>query len=305
MRKPWMYLAAVSVLVVAACSNQQFSLPPVGASANGERLPGKIIWHDLLTSDPRASQAFYGELFGWEYESMPNGINYVLIRHRGKLIGGMVDHTRLPGKVEHSQWVVAMSVVNIEQQAKLVEVAGGTVLTPPTSLGERGRIAVVADPGQALLALLETTGGDPADADGPPATGDFLWHELWTDKVGRSSRFYSGLAALDEEALALEGPDEAIEYRLFTGQDRPRFGVRSKPAPEMSAMWVSYLRVADEAALNAMLARVKPLGGEVLVPATQRPRGGIVAIIAGPSGEGIALQVWPEKSQVRAQEGEG
>jgi predicted enzyme related to lactoylglutathione lyase len=297
-----MFPAVVCVLAVSACSTQEFSLPPVGASSGGERLPGKIIWHDLLTSDPGASQVFYSELFGWEYEPMPGGINYTLIRHHGELIGGMVDHTRLPGKLEHSQWVVAMSVVDIEQQAELVRVAGGTVLTPPTSLGERGRIAVVSDPGQALLALLETSGGDPSDASGTPGTGDFLWHELWTDKVGRSSRFYSSLAALDEEVLTLEGPDEAFEYRLFSGQDKPRFGVRPKPASEMSAMWVSYLRVADEAALNALLARVEPLGGEVLVPATVRPGGGMVAIIAGPSGAGVALQVWPEESSLRAQE---
>ena len=63
-------------------------------------------------------------------------------------------------------------------------------------------------------------------------------------------------------------------------------------------MWVSYLRVMDAAQLNAILARVEPLGGNILVPATERPGGGVVAVIAGPSGAGIALQTWDENQTI-------
>jgi predicted enzyme related to lactoylglutathione lyase len=57
-------------------------------------------------------------------------------------------------------------------------------------------------------------------------------------------------------------------------------------------LWVSYLRVADEASLDAILARVEPLGGRILMPATARPAGGMLAVVADPSGAGIALQTW-------------
>jgi len=60
-------------------------------------------------------------------------------------------------------------------------------------------------------------------------------------------------------------------------------------------MWVSYLRVANASALDAILEQVEPLGGRILFPATERPGGGVVAVIAGPSGAGIALQTWDDK----------
>jgi predicted enzyme related to lactoylglutathione lyase len=56
---------------------------------------------------------------------------------------------------------------------------------------------------------------------------------------------------------------------------------------------VNYLRVADLAALEAILERVEDLGGRVLQPATARPAGGYLAVLQGPSGAGIALQTWP------------
>ncbi|HYT25105.1 MAG TPA: VOC family protein, partial [Actinomycetota bacterium] len=30
--------------------------------------PGTPSWVDLMTSDPEGARAFYGELFGWEFE---------------------------------------------------------------------------------------------------------------------------------------------------------------------------------------------------------------------------------------------
>ncbi|MDH3820904.1 MAG: hypothetical protein OEU59_07255, partial [Gammaproteobacteria bacterium] len=90
-------LANVVLLFVAACASMNINLPPVTDAPTGERLPGKIIWRDLLTNDPAASQRFYGELFGWEFESVGTASNlksnssYTLIRHNGKLIGGMID----------------------------------------------------------------------------------------------------------------------------------------------------------------------------------------------------------------------
>ncbi len=290
--------------LLLACSAQQYNLPAVTAAATGVRLPGKIIWHDLLTSTPSRTQAFYGGLFGWTFEPMAANINYTLIRHGGDLIGGLVDSTRLPRQPERSQWVVGLSVTDIEDQVETVRAAGGEVFTEPTSLGDRGRIAVVADPGRALLALMETGAGDPVDRERAPATGDFLWHELWTVDVEQISRFYRGIAPLVEETFADEGEGVEVDYRLLSAQGSPRFGVRSVPVADMTAAWVSYLRVADEAELEAILARVESLGGGVLVPATPRARGGSLAVIAGPSGAGIALQTWPDEGVQDEEEAE-
>ena len=89
--------------------------------------------------------------------------------------------------------------------------------------------------------------------------------------------------------------DERLEradrrYRILKAGDRPRAGVLQNPFEGERPVWVNYIRVADPAALAA---KVEGLGGRVLVEAQARPIGGKVALIAGPSGAGVALQTWP------------
>jgi predicted enzyme related to lactoylglutathione lyase len=286
------------ILVLGACATQ-FNMPPVTQVANGEYLPGKIIWHDLLTDTPVRTEVFYSELFGWKFEALADKkINYTLISHEGELIGGMVDQNRLPNKMDISQWVVGLSVVDIEKTTQTLLEAGGTVYTPPTSLGERGQIAVVADSQGALLALLETRDGDPLDGEGPPVPGDFLWDELWADDVAGAAQFYHRLSpyTIAEETLGSE--ESPLDYRVLKTNDRPRAGIRPNPVEDLEPMWVSYLRVADLAELDRILEAVEPLGGRILVPATERPSGGVVAVIAGPSGAGIALQTWADDQTI-------
>ena len=50
-------LVAMScALLLAACATSNINLPSITESPTGERLPGKIVWHDLLTNDPAASK---------------------------------------------------------------------------------------------------------------------------------------------------------------------------------------------------------------------------------------------------------
>ncbi len=289
----WCLALVMVVLLVVGCSTTQFNVPAVSPDGDGTRLPGKVVWHDLLTDTPVQTQLFYQGLFGWEFEPLnAGGANYVLIRHQGKLIGGMVDQNHLPTSADISQWVIVVSVTDVERATAKVRGAGGTVYTPPTSLGDRGEIAVVADAEGALFALLQTRDGDPQDQDTVPAQGEFLWDELWADTLDEAAAFYSSMAPYGLLSKELGGPENSVDYRVLSTQGRPRAGIRPNPVEGLPPMWVSYLRIADAEALDALLAKVESLGGEILVPAISRPRGGKVALIAGPSGAGIALQTW-------------
>ena len=280
-------------LILVSCASTRFDLPPVADTDSADTLPGKIIWHDLISDTPQRTEAFYAGLFGWEFESLSAiGANYSLIRHRGKLIGGMVDQNRLPTDTDISQWVVVMAVADVAVASASVVRGGGAVLTPPTSLGERGTISVVTDPQGAVLALLQTEGLDPADDEEQIADGDFLWNELWARDPAKAADFYRTLAPLDLEEHALSG-EVAGSYRVLSSQEKARAGIRETPVPDMPPMWVTYLRVADLAGLEEIVSRTGDLGGTVLMPATARPLGGHVAVIADPSGAGIALQTWP------------
>jgi uncharacterized protein len=299
-------LIAIAGLVAAvsmACTATRFSIPPVAQTSDGARLPGKVIWHDLLSDTPEQTRAFYGGLFGWEFRALAGGnINYEVIYHRGQAIGGMVDQNRLPATADISQWVAVFSVADVEKAAAAVRSSGGTVLTPPTSLGERGRIAVVTDSQGAVLALLETAGGDPADAGDSPQSGEFLWNELWVGNVDKARDFYGSVFPFSGEERSLPEGDSAVEYLVLESAGRPRAGIRTKPGDDLPTSWISYLRVADQQELDDILSKVEALGGTVLVPATPRPAGGMVAMIAGPSGAGIALQTWPLRQDIAQQE---
>jgi len=130
----------VSALLVTACATINLDLPAVTDTPGGERLPGKVIWRDLLTHDTNASQEFYETLLGWEFESigsdagLASDSTYKLIRHKGRLIGGMIDTVALNNRSDISQWVVSMSVTNIDDAVARFSAAGGEVLTPAIRL---------------------------------------------------------------------------------------------------------------------------------------------------------------------------
>jgi uncharacterized protein len=287
--------ALVGALLVTACATLNIDLPAVTDAPTGERLPGKIIWRDLLTHDPEGSQRFYEGLFGWEFERVGSAAGlgsdstYTLIRHNGKLIGGMIDTIALNNRNDISQWVVSMSVEDIDAGVAKITAAGGKVMTPPTDLQRRGRLAVVRDAEGAMLGLLQTRDGDPADRE-PEADG-FLWDELWTTDVDNAAAFYEDIAGLEAATFDVDANQESgATYRLLKAGDTPRVGIMPNPLEGLDPVWVSYLRVESPASVTA---RVAKFGGRVIVEARPRPLGGEVAFIAGPSGAGIALQTWP------------
>jgi predicted enzyme related to lactoylglutathione lyase len=68
----------------------------------------------------------------------------------------MIDTLALNNRNDISQWVVLMSVEDIDASVDAVTASGGKIMTPPTDLQSRGRIAVISDVEGALLGLLET-----------------------------------------------------------------------------------------------------------------------------------------------------
>lgn len=282
-------------LLLGGCATTSVNLPAITANPTAARMPGKIVWHDLLTNDPAASQAFYGELFGWQFEpigtvaGLRNNSAYTLIRHNGDVIGGMIDTVALNGRNDISQWVTVMSVTDIDDSTGRFSAAGGKVVAPATDVGKRGRMALVRDAEGALLALLQTRDGDPPDR--PGEIGDFLWDELWTSDVGNATAFYTGLTGLQSSDIEVApGEESDMTYRLLKAGEQARAGILLNPLAGLDPVWVNYLRVVEPAAITA---RVPDLGGTVIVEAQARPLGGKVAFIAGPSGAAIALQTWP------------
>ncbi len=284
--------ALALVLFAAGCTAITVNLPPITESPTDERHNGKVVWRDLLTNTPEASRRFYGELFGWEFEAprvfvgVGGGDSYMLIRHNGELIGGIVDTNALGKEENISQWITTISVADIDAAVDRVSGAGGNVLNPPELIGDRGQMAVVEDSTGALFAMIQTRDGDPSDEE--PVQNGWLWDELWTDDVEGATGFYQAVLGFQHTDHDVENADRS--YRVLKYADKPRAGVLQNPFEDERPVWVNYVRVEDP---SAVTAKVESLGGRVLVEAQARPIGGEVAFIAGPSGAGVAVQTWP------------
>lgn len=179
-----------------------------------------------------------------------------------------------------------MSVIDIDAAVGRVVGAGGSVMSPPESIGSRGQMAVVEDATGAVFAMIQTSEGDPPDHE--PDFDGWLWDELWTNDVDKATSFYQSVVGYQHTDHDIDDTDH--DYRVLKMNDTPRAGVLPNPFEGERPVWVNYLRVKDP---SAVTARVEELGGKILVEEQDRPIGGQVAFIAGPSGAGVALQTWP------------
>lgn len=283
-------LPAVLASLLACTSGPRIVLPSVTPAPTDMHHQGKFVWRDLLTHDLAGAKRFYGELFGWQFEvNAADDSAYTVITHAGLPIGGIFYTARIEEEVNRSQWVSYMSVTDVDLAVEQVRSAGGVVHTPPRDYPDRGRMAVVSDPQGALVALVRTTGGDPAD--GEPAINQWLWTELWTTDVEAAVSFYRTLVGYEFEMAQVY---EETSYGLLQRDGQPRAGVLRLPVEGVSPNWLAYVRVEDPAAIAA---RVESLGGSLFLAPDEDVRNGDVAVIVDPSGAALTVQRWPPKME--------
>ena len=137
--------------------------------------------------------------------------------------------------------------------------------------------------------MLETRYGDPLDRE--PAVGEFMWDEVWASDVDKAAAFYKSVAPFELIDKQLGN----VSYKGLLVGEKPRAGVLLNPAADkgLKPTWVSYIKVQDMSVLD----KVAGLGGQVLLGAENRPIGGQVAIITGPSGAGVVLQTWDDSQE--------
>ena len=278
-------VALVSLIfLLHGCSSAK--QPAITAAPTGSELPGKFVWHDLLTSDPAAAQRFYAELFGWEFR--PSNSEYTVVTQAGRPIGGILDTRKAKRKGVPAQWLGSVSVADVDSAVGVIKAGGGKVHWGPKSLGPRGDVALVADAHDVPFVVMRAPDGDPPNA--PPDVNGWLWDELWTRDPEAATRFYEKLVSY--RVSAKDTGNDRVYYVLESG-GQPRAGVTRLLATDVKPTWLSYVRVAD---VNAMVGRVASLGGRVLIAPTPKIRDGRVALIEDPTGAAIAIQEWEPKS---------
>lgn len=269
-------LAMLALGAARASRAQALPWPAVGSPVAGARVAGRWLWLDLLTPDPAASAAFYGDVFGWQIAAHTAGSAYRVVRADGRAIGGIVA---APQGSRGARWVPLASGDPALMAARARE-RGGAVLSAPRAAPGRGEMAVLADPDGVPFGVVRVDGGDPADARG--GAGEWLWLELWSRAPGQSANF---LSAVFGYAVGAGGMADA--YHLSAG-GHVRAGVMAVPDAALTPAWIPYVHARD---LGATLARAQR-GGARTVVAPRAHHGSRVAVLVDPQGAPFAIADW-------------
>jgi predicted enzyme related to lactoylglutathione lyase len=248
---------------------------------------GEFVWHDLVTANPAKSRAFYGALFGWTFE-LSDGIDpgYLLIRHEGRPIGGIVPLGTREKGAPPAQWITYLVVADVDRAAAAFDHAGGQIVRKPVRTKRGVRVAVVADPQGAPLGLASSGPRLALAPENPPGLHRWLWMDYVARDAASALAFYAETIGFTHEVLRER--EDFVYYLLTT--DRPRAGLFLSPWTRETSAWLPYIRVADPA---ATAARAVELGGTIAVAPSPAVRQGSLAIVLDPSGAPIALQKFP------------
>jgi uncharacterized protein len=255
---------------------------------------GRFVWYELLTSDPVGAMAFYSEVTGWKTQPFETGGYTMWVGSQGPL-GGV---TLLPETAKKMgappYWQASIEVANVDQTVARVKQLGGQVYVTE-DVPKVGRLAVIADPQGAVIAVF-TPAGEMRDHDVAKA-GEFSWHELYTTDHEAAFKFYNAIAGwerLDEFDMGPMG-----KYLLWGRGGKQLGGMMTKPKDmktpdgrDVPPSWLFYVTTDD---LDGALARAQARGARVLQGPMEVPGGQRIVQLMDPQGAAFAL-VTPPKS---------
>ena len=115
--------------------------------------PGALCWNELASPDLDASRDFYGQLFGWAFDSFGDGEQaYFVIRNGDHGNGGVRD---LEPTGAPPYWGVYFAVDELDSAYGKVAELGGRQVMPPAPIADIARFAVVSDPQGAMFCLYD------------------------------------------------------------------------------------------------------------------------------------------------------
>ena len=242
---------------------------------------GTFSWIDCATTDWEGGKKFYSELMGWTCEDIPmgDGTFYTMFKHDGLEVAGI---SAIPKSMEGmpSHWNSYITVDDVDALAPKVKEFGGTIVAEPMDVFESGRMLILQDPTGATVSLWQPKNHIGSSLVNTP--GSLAWNELYSGDIDKARDFYAKL--LGWEWQKMEGMDYwlcKVNGRMNGGamQLTPEFG-------DMLPNWTAYISVAD---IEASTAKVKELGGQVMVELNEAGDVGRFSVITDPQGAAITL----------------
>jgi predicted enzyme related to lactoylglutathione lyase len=277
-------------------------------------IPGVPCWIDTTQPDPEAAVAFYGDLFGWQFEDvMPaeSPARYFVARLAG---GDVAAVSSVPqGAPAVAVWNTYVWVADADETAAKVRAAGGSVLSEPMDVGDAGRMGVFADPAGAAFSAWQAKQHRGAAVVNEP--GSLNFNDLHTNDVDGARAFYGavfGWDLLGGAMWALPAYGDFLEARTPGFRERvaefgapPRFeevvATRVPLSGDEPAHWGVTIAVEDA---DAIANRAAELGGKVLVPPVDAPWVR-TTVIADPQGATFTASKFVPENKDLAPAGSG
>jgi len=124
--------------------------------------PGALCWSELMTADPKASEAFYTSLFGWtpKHAAPDAPMQYTEFKVAGAefpSIGMLPKPPHVPKEVP-PYWMPYFQVADLDAAAAKAKALGAQVHFGPQDIPNAGRFVVLGDPQGAVFAAFQMTG---------------------------------------------------------------------------------------------------------------------------------------------------
>jgi predicted enzyme related to lactoylglutathione lyase len=250
---------------------------------------GRLVWTELMTTDPGAAQTFYGTVLGWTSEPFDNSPMpyWQFMRDGGVGVAGLMETPA--GMNMPPFWSMYIAVPQFEDALGRIKLLGGSEMSEVIDVPTVGRMQMVRDPEGAAFYIIQPVWADnlpPNMPDPEPEVGDVSWLELMTTDVSTAMRFYQQLFGWEPSQAIDMGPMGT--YQEFNRGRRMIGGMMNKPKEmaEAPPYWGIYFRVAD---INVSAERVKANGGTILNGPMEVPGGDWVLSAMDPQGAAFAL----------------
>ena len=237
---------------------------------------GTPCWVDYGARDLPAAQAFYTDLFGWEYtegnDEQYGG--YVNALRSGRMAAGFGP---LMNESDSPAWTTYFATSDSAAAVGRIKDAGGMVVVEPMEVAPFGTMTIALDPqGNAFgrWQAAEHTGVRILDEH-----GSLAWNEAMVDDTAAAKQFYSAVFGFTFEQMPAEMAGEGMDYATFSTGANPLGGLGASD-PSMPTGWLTCFSVAsaDEA-----VAAVQAKGGTVTMPPMDTPFGRF-AVVEDPWG---------------------
>ncbi|HET8622345.1 MAG TPA: VOC family protein [Gemmatimonadales bacterium] len=246
---------------------------------------GRFVWHELLTSDPKAALNFYTRIVGWQAQPGQNDPSHTILKADSGAVGAvrsLPPEAKQMGAPPH--WLSYIETPDLDATVERAAKLGARSIKPVFDLPGRGRLAVLADPQGAVFAAF--TPSSTMQVNDPPQPGEFSWHELITTERNAALKFYQELFGWEQHDALDVGAPVGI-YQIFGWNGKGMGGIYDKPKDlPAPPHWLPYAMVRDT---RAAAPAITEAGGRILAGPLEVPGGDLVVIGFDPQGAAFAL----------------